>query len=255
MENSENVKRKYKKHKEGFKIAIEYKLNTKLKGQNFNRQFPLYPLYVEVRAKGKRNYFPSIGNFSVNPSEFEAFKNNEFVRNLLAKESEDIMNCIESEYAEPKDVDYKGWFETYRGNLLNETIFEKLRIRLREKLEPTLLQTETGKDVIYFGLDAKINFVRKTLEMIVTSMTPWSLCPAVQEGADILRCYLRMSYFLSLYSKVWFSPNLHILFEADQGPSFNLFVDNQFLTNMIKTFKHSDIFFQDLEEIQRYIEK
>jgi hypothetical protein len=112
MENQDTQKKQYKKHKEGFKIAIDYKANTSLKSYS---DTGMYPLYIEVRTKGQKSYFKSYYNFFVSPTDLQLFLNNPFVAGLLAKEANLIREHLENHIRNSLDkISLTNWIKDYR---------------------------------------------------------------------------------------------------------------------------------------------
>jgi hypothetical protein len=117
MENQEAPKRTYKKHKEGFKITVNHKLNI-VQNTIINYKdlgfIPSYPLYVEIRVHRQRTFFRSSHNFNVNPHDFDQFLKDIFVQKLILEESNDIKNHILN-YPISKDYfDIKEWLYDYQ---------------------------------------------------------------------------------------------------------------------------------------------
>lgn len=251
MEDDQQVRRKYKKHKTDYKISIKYKLNTVVKMGVYQHHTPLYPLYVEVITRRKRVFFPSRYYFLIPINQLELFLQNDLIKSLLDHETSKITECIRKaeSLAESPEKELT-WLPTYHASVFDERLSEQLRAKIRERLTP-VLTSQTGLDVIYHGLDAK-NYLQPTLDLILYYKEPWRNKKEVIEAVEMLRNFVRISHFLRMYSKDWFYGELDISFDLLYAESYLLF-DNQPLRKKISNMKHSDAFFTDLEELRKYI--
>lgn len=255
MEPKTTVRGKYKKHKESFKIAVEYKLNTKLKGiESFGGE-NLYPLYIEVRAKRKRHYFPSYHMLYVLPSEFEQFKATELAKALFAEESELITNFVAEYYNNSVNENSHKWYNSYRLIAANDYTYHKLRQAIEHKLEFEYTGEVFEKNKIIDSLlYANGDYIKNTLDLLV-SMKLANPNTMIQELIFVLRTYLRIKEFLSFYSSEWLSPNFRIVFKLEYSISFSLLCENQFIRNRIQLIGYqSDKFYQDLALLKEFID-
>lgn len=254
MEPTQKGRGKYKKHREGFKVAVEYKLNAKLKGlETFDGQ-NLYPVYVEVRAKRKRHYFPSFYSFYVLPEEFDQFKANELVKTLFINESESIISFVTEHYNDPANENESNWYQSYK--VLSEN--DNIGLQLKWLIEHSLYHKFTGKifdmnrivDVLMF---TKGDYVQNTLDLLVPMKTV-NPNPMIQELIDVLRTYLRIKEFLSLHSREWLAPELRVIFHLEYSISLPILKKNALLRNRIKLIGYqSDRFFSDVDILDEFV--
>lgn len=121
METTTTPKRKYQKHKEGFKIAVVYKLNTKLKPIVAIEGDNTYPLYVEVRAKNQYSFYKSRLKAFINPNGLEEFLDNSIVQKMLSLEKDDITESIRRS-VESGNFNMSDWYKSYREDIDNESL-------------------------------------------------------------------------------------------------------------------------------------
>jgi len=125
FEPETSERRRYKKHKEGFKITIEHKLNTKLKGRDTSDGRTLYPIYVIVVAKRKMHYFPSCHLFYVRPDDFDHFRNTELVKTLFTEESDIIKKWVIEYYNDPANNNKSNWLKLYKSRFPDSSTFHQ----------------------------------------------------------------------------------------------------------------------------------
>ncbi len=108
MEVTEVPKRKYRKHKKGFKIAVEHKLYVKGKEAEYE------PLYIEIRAKNQNTLIKSRFNCCINPIDFDKLFENEIIAECLLIEKNSIIESVKREvYEYGIDFSMKDWYKKY----------------------------------------------------------------------------------------------------------------------------------------------
>lgn len=259
METPETPKRKYKKHKEGFKIAVEYKLNTKLKSMHYFDGRELYPVYVEVRARRKRTFFPSVHSFYINPEEFEAFQNNSIVKSLIESEIKQITSIV-ANYdlvatppTENNDLQMS-WLQFYQHWNYQNNIDVILNNKILGKLKDTFVGNDAHFDNFLRALK-KIKYFKETTDYL-SSMVDIYNNPEIQESIIAIKAYSRLKEFLGLYSKQWLYPEVHGIFFLEQSMKMSILSDNNHIIDKIKSFgNQSDMYFHDLKVLKNYVTK
>lgn len=139
MEENTTPKRTYQKHKTGYKIAVTYKLNKRLKPLSIINA-DCYPLYIEVRAKGKMNFFPSRLGIMLSEKGFNDFNNSEIGNLFINQECNRIRNSISTFFEGNDSLTLSNWYEVYSKEILDNsvlrcanTIFAKYINRLIEE--------------------------------------------------------------------------------------------------------------------------
>jgi hypothetical protein len=258
METSDKPKRKYKKHKEGFKIAVDYKLNTKLKSKFQFDGLNLYPVYVEVRAKGKRTYFPSVHPFYVSLEEFDQFLKNPIVCAIIDSERKRIQQVVLWADAIPMafkthnpEAFYDNWLDMYQ-------IWDRqanIDILLRDAVYAKLVKTfeSNDKHLTDFSLaNHRINYTKSTIDFLTSMIAIYSNLD-IQNSISALRAYQRVAEFIKLYSRQWLLPDTHGFFFLEQCMKLST-LDNEALASKIKSLgNQSNIFFADLDTLREYV--
>lgn len=123
MEETTTPKRTYQKHKTEYKIAVTYKLNKRLKPLSFyNRD--CYPLYIEVRAKGKMNFFPSRLGIMLSEKSFNDFNNSVIGNLFINQECNRIKKSIGAFFEENDSLTLSNWYEVYSKEILENTVLQ-----------------------------------------------------------------------------------------------------------------------------------
>jgi len=255
METNQQPKRKYKKHIDGFKVAVEYKLNTKLKGLEAIDGQNLYPVYIEVRVKRKRHYFPSYHMFYVLPEEFDEFKACELVRVLFEDESDLIKRFVREHYNDPANENNHKWYNSYKQISANGFTYHRLRWVIEHKLEFEYTGEVFEKNKIIDALlFSKGEYVQNTLDLLISLKTENSN-QMTQELIYVLRTYLRIKEFLSFYSREWFSPQLRVVFYLEHSISLPILLNNTFIKNKINSIGYQpDMFYLDLNSLKKFMD-
>jgi hypothetical protein len=138
METTTTPKRTYQKHKEGFKIAVEHKLNTKLKPTINDDGQSTYPLYIDVRAKGQRTDIRSRLDVNIRPELLNEFLDNSIVKKLIMIEREDITESLKQS-VELGSFTMSSWYKSYRNDInnsfLSRAYYEVILSKLSEILK------------------------------------------------------------------------------------------------------------------------
>lgn len=247
-----NLRGKYKKHKEGFKIAVEYKLNSKLKGLETLDNHNLYPVYVEVRAKRKRTYFPSFFLSYVASEDFERFKSDELVKAMFAFESDLIVNFVQA-YYEKDDEDGDNWFKSYRHFSASKNIYYRLRRLIELKLEhqfngEVYVKNRIIDELLYSSGD----YFHNTLGLLLSTESSNS-DPAIVDIINVMTTYLRITDFLSVFSHKWLSPGLRSIIHLQGSVPLSLLSTNEELRTKIQVFdrQHNTIL-DDIDTLVKF---
>lgn len=123
MEENTTPKRTYQKHKTGYKIAVTYKLNKRLKPSSVYNS-ACYPLYIEVRAKGKMNFFPSRLGIMLSEKSFNDFNNSEIGHLFINQECNRIRNSISTFFEENDSLTLSNWYEVYSKEILDNSVLQ-----------------------------------------------------------------------------------------------------------------------------------
>jgi len=251
MEPKSTIRGKYKKHKEGFKIAIEYKLNTRLKAINdVDNTIPLYPLYIEVRAFRQMSFIKSFYNFYLNPSNFEAFLENDLARSLILNETEGIRNHLES-YVRNRDkhgISLKDWLTEYKDEEYNEELHKSLRLVLFRKLESvsknSIITNGLFYDLVPFGADVKhmLNLALLSREL--------SKANQLDELIEGFQAYIRLDDFFSSCSRDWLSPVPGLLFLSRSMTKFTVFQNTQIAAFLEENHHDYSSLKSDIEKVK-----
>lgn len=150
-------RKKYLKHKPGFKIAVEHKLNCRLKADSFpydlDEEYDSnHPLYVEIRAKKQRTYVKSIYPFFIEPDLFKMFTQDSCVQALLQIEVKLISDHLRN-YIDTKGEDFKigQWHDEFkesfwRRRLLSRKAYEFTKARFTEFVES---RGNSGNEILH----------------------------------------------------------------------------------------------------------
>lgn len=219
METNEKKKQKYKKHKEGFKIAVDYKVNDSLKSYQDIYGSNLYPLYVEVRAKGQRSYFKSCYNFYINPLDLDAFVNHELINTILLKEKEFITSHLDSYYEYMKDrFSIKDWLGAYRMEESRASFDQSFMNYCRK-----ILLGFTKDIPVINAIDSLTlgeEFLDSTLNLAIILREL-----GVQKCDELISSILahkRVSQFFHRYSEEWLYPEIKAVIHLSLSPSIDV---------------------------------
>lgn len=112
METQEAPKRKYQKHKKGFKISVEHKLYVK------GREAEYEPLYIEIRAKNQNTLVRSRFHCCINPKDFDKLFKNGIISECLELEKSLIISSINQEVEQMgQEFSMKEWYRKYSNSL------------------------------------------------------------------------------------------------------------------------------------------
>ena len=140
----EAQKRKYKKHKQGFKITIGYYLRKE--NSNINKLLKLeqpvsskhFPLYIKVFFLGNSVKLRSRLELSLTENEFEAIATNPKIQEFMEREQNSIERSIE--LLKPDTIDnfsISQWTNYYSNGC--QSIYECISIVIMQKLRDKLL--------------------------------------------------------------------------------------------------------------------
>lgn len=196
METTTPQRRIYQKHKEGFKIAVEYKLNTKLKPSLNVNGHSSYPLYIEVRAKGQRTDIKSRLNVDIVPELLNEFLDNTVVKKLISIERDDIIESLK-ESEKLGDFTMSSWYKSYRNDINNsflsrayyEVILRKLSeiLKIRGVRQGALNQLLNPE---YFD-DEKNIFKAEFFLMLLQDLGIKEINPLIELDKSFRSLYLR----------------------------------------------------------------
>jgi hypothetical protein len=253
METNEKLKRKYKKHKDGFKISVRYNLNTRLKGTTFSPGVELYPVYIEVRAKRQKSDFRSFYSFYVSPDQFEVFLNSDIAKKLFAIETERIIKTIEDYDKITNDFVIKNWFSEYQLFKSDEIISEKLRRRIFSKLEANYFGNDEGLESLKNVLVSKIDFAQPTIDFLIPIKLA-TKSPILEEVIESLRTFLRIKEVLRQYSKEWLYPEISGIFYLENSMDTHTLFFNHNIRERIEVIgSQSNSLLRDIEDIKSFL--
>ncbi len=139
MENSKISKKTYQKHKTENKVAIEYKLNMRLKPM----EGIFFPLYIEVRFRGKMNFFPSRVALRLSESLFKDFYKNPIISPFFDIERYTIFNSINSFfYNEKDDTTLTKWYAHYQDYLKEQNLITYIDCMVQNELQKLRLSRD-----------------------------------------------------------------------------------------------------------------
>lgn len=148
MGENTTPKRTYQKHKTGYKIAVEYKLNKKLKPEIFQHEeeeVNLYPLYIEVRAKGKVTFFRSRLQIKFSDKKFEEFLNSSAGNLFINEEKSRIIKSVSNFFLQNQAYSLSEWFETYSYEIYSNTISNYTNKILAKQITKLVEQEATNE--------------------------------------------------------------------------------------------------------------
>ena len=144
MENT-TTKRTYQKHKTGYTIAVTYKLNKRLKSLSFYNQ-DCYPLYIEARAKGKMNFFPSRLGIMLSEKGLSDFNNSEIGKLFINQECNRIKKSINAFFEENDTLTLSSWYEVYSKEILNNSVLHYANILFANRINRLIEEKATDND-------------------------------------------------------------------------------------------------------------
>lgn len=214
MEKKEAPARKYKKHKEGFKIAVEHKLNSNLKGTVYGKTGH-FPVYIEVRAKRQTTFFPSEFISITTLEGWDNLDKWDYVKAIMKIEANIITHHMENYIkAHENDFKIKEWLNSYKevcsgtdiGILEHHFIkeeFEKLSIKrgLDFKIYESMLHP-------YYSLDRNMSLIYFLKEMGVKEVEIMIEVKAAYDRLDAIVNNLSIENSLensSLLAGTWIS--------------------------------------------------
>ena len=246
MENQELPKRKYKKHKDGFKVTINHKLNTSVKNFHSESERPC-PLYVEVRVHRQRSFFPSRFDFHVYPKDFDGFLKNEFVQNFLLQESLEIESHIEKQANSKDTFDITEWLSDYKkaskAELINIFLFD---------YADRLFQSHTLSESLFPLIDSR-DYLR-SLKNITAIFKYYGETP-FSDLHDTIVSYEIIENIVGYYSSNWLKPEIDAKLNLDRSISLNQILDTNFLRDKLAIMEESDPedYLSNMERIREFI--
>jgi hypothetical protein len=149
MEKNTIPKRTYQKHKTEYKIGISYKLNKRLKPLSFyNRD--CYPLYIEVRAKGKMNFFPSRLGIMLSEKGLSDFSNSEIGNLFINQECNRIKKSIITFFEENDSLTLSNWYEIYSKEILNNSVLQYANTLFANRINRLIEEKATDDETINY---------------------------------------------------------------------------------------------------------
>ncbi|SEJ71157.1 hypothetical protein SAMN04487995_6040 [Dyadobacter koreensis] len=246
MENQETPKRKYKKHKDGFKVTINHKLNTSVKSFIPGSERPC-PLYVEVRVHRQRSFFPSQFDFHVYQNDFDSFLKNEFVQKFLIEESLEIGRHIEQQAKSKDTFDITEWLSDYKktskAELFNFFLFDySNRLFQSHALGESILPLVDGRDWL------------RSLKNI-TAIFKYYGETSFSNLHDIIVSYEIIENIVGYYSSNWLMPEIDAKLNLDRSITVNQILDTNFLRDKLAIMEESDPedYLSNMERIREFI--
>lgn len=142
METKEAPKRKYKKHKQGFKIAVDHKLNTRFIDEN-----NLSPLYVEVRVKGQRTFLKSRFQCHLLNHKWEEVASNIIVKQCFEYEKKEIVSSILSnEKLFSEEFSLSEWYGNY-SRRKGQSRFDKIYAEYSKDQLLKFIQSDNSNNI------------------------------------------------------------------------------------------------------------
>lgn len=161
MEENTTPKRTYQKHKIGYKIATTYKLNKRLKPSSFYNH-DCYPLYIEVRAKGKMNFFPSRLGIMLSEKSFSDFSKSEIGNLFINQECNRIKKSISAFFEENDSLTLSNWYEVYSREILENSVSQYANTlfanRINRLIEEKTTDDETKNYYTFLNERLRINY-------------------------------------------------------------------------------------------------
>jgi|GEM_PF-4734822 len=226
METDEKAKKKYQKHKEGFKIAVDYKVNNSLKSYQDIHGSNLYPLYVEVRAKGQRSYFKSSYNFYINPSDLDVLTSNESINKILTREKELITEHLDRYYEVKRDkFSIKDWLGSYRQEESRVSFDYTFMTYCRK-----ILLGSTKNEAVVNAIDSLTlgeDFLDSALNLAIILRDF-----GVQKCDELINSILahkRVHRFFHKYSASWLQPEIEAILHLSLSPG----IDKKFFVELL----------------------
>lgn len=257
---SSRVRGPYKKHKEGFKIAVDFKLNTTQKPQYSweHETDGLFPLYIEVRAKRQRAYFRSQHPFSVAPDKFEHFKQNPIIASLLAQESKLVSEHLANYVAQIEgELNINDWYGSYRF-LNKKRTFPEILVGFITSEFRSLVSRGKIDQVDLFNVVQEPMEIRAVfaLASILTKLG----IEGFEEILSAINHYNAVKDFLYRHSHEWFDEQLQIDLNLHDSLSVDILLFNELMNEKIQrsSSEYSDDISAHLEALKeiykRYIE-
>jgi hypothetical protein len=246
MEQKET--RVYKKHKEGFKIAVDYKVNTSLKPYiGDDSEIEMYPLYIEVRMKGQKSYFKSSYPFFVSSLDLPVLLADPFLSALLSQESSNIRLHLESYMNDiNKKPTLNAWSKEYRANTSNLQLGDIVLFfdYLTDFFSPS--QDEAFRESIRNLIRGEMS--AETALMVATVLKGYGLLEA-DKYMMVFIAFNRANKFLKNYKSQWYKGQINTILCFDE---FFIFQKEWYLNinnNKILSFPKDDVdaFFNDLD--------
>jgi hypothetical protein len=255
MEAKSTVRGKYKKHKEGFKIAVEYKLNTKLKGQSdeFDNHTLLYPVYIEVRAHRQMSFIRSFYAFYASPSNFKTFMTNDLVQSLVLQESEGIKSHMES-YLRNHDkhgITLKDWLTEYRNDENNIDLSLELTRIFRIKVLGIVTQKEAISNAFSEllrpddGIKPILSLALLLREILKTD--------ELDEIVEALRAYLRLHEVFASCTRDWLSPSSGLLYLS--VTKFTVLENIHIAKRLKDMYPENLLIFSDIDKLRKLFDE
>jgi len=254
METKAKIRGKYKKHTEGFKIAVDYKLNTRLQGiRDVEGADLLYPVYVEVRARRQSSYFRSFYNFYVSPAKFDAFLRTDIVQSLLSNESDQIKSDLEAFDNLSEEFIIKDWLNNFRKHESSRLININLNSIFCNKFLTNQANQERVRES--FGkLIEQNTFIEPSLNLAVI-LREVTQSMKYDEIIDILQTYLRVDDEIASYSRDWLSDVDAFLYLQHSMTGFTMFENEPLNKRLLLVYQGDAGLFDDINKLKIYLEK
>lgn len=267
MEKQEVQKRKYKKHKEDYKITIIHKLNTTLKFHTYgddhsthydtlesvNSDIKLYPFYIEIRVKRQRAFFKSSITAFASIDKFEALLQNPILNSLCENERAAIEMDLKH-YIAIKNDEFiiSEWLRQFRDKIWITSVTGILQVefenQFRELIVSRNMESLPFVDLIYEGEPIKSML---NLALILDSLGVESLRYLIEIGQSYFR--LRNN-LLKIKSFEWISKSKDINIGFNWLLSIDDVIGNKCVIDRIADVQNLNVanILKDLEVLSKF---
>lgn len=244
--DEENIERiLYGKPKKNYRLGFEYKLNTRLK--------PIddifYPLYIEVRYKGKMNFFPSRITLKFSENSFDEFRKEYMGQIFLKQETHRILASVGNYFNSESTTSVTQWYSYYSKELESSILLPFIENLCYQKLKEAISKRpnnnefyqniETSLDKIHTQEGSKSNIFELIQLLSFFGLNDFSHLHELLVLAKEIPTYIKLMPFKAETRGEM--TNFVTIQDIMDGSYVNALLDIQLVRNKISSSVHSEV--------------